>query len=596
MALTKKHNHDYSAGIPEATGDRYYAQDLGRDFNYLLDQIGLSLQDQLTLTKGIISGWFPNTSGASTDCVNIPAGIGYAPFDVTVPSTPFTIPPSTATETMSLIRVFSSLVNNFSLITSGATGNGSTTNYLKIKFAYSNNDQRTRAKKSGTYYYNQTPSYTLTCNATPPTSKEICLADIVWNSSTHSITITYTDRSAPAYAGGGSVVLTPSGGDDSIVIQNTVNWLNAIGGGSIILQRGTYLLSTQINWKSNVGLIGQGSSTILKRNSSTPTNMIYIDNAITDFYFNNFTADANEASYGEINAYFYCVNNTSNTNSLYIKIKSVNNKSGGAGGVGSGFYNCVNIENCYVQNVAGIVTAASCYYGCKIISNCYAVTTNSNGYNNYGFNGCYYLDNCTHSGTNSYINTNAGFQNCHYLNNCYSNIASTYGSCYGFNSSTYLSNCNSVMSIASDYSGLAVGYGSCDYLNNCETNSSCSVGTINKPSSRGFDSCTNLSCCNSISSTSINSALSEAIGYNACIGLYSCIGAATATGSSTASGFKSSKHLSCCTGTGTGGTSPIGFKTCYADKATAVALSAGGGGATAADVAAYGWNTGTAAA
>ena len=28
-------NHDYTAGVPNAVGDRYYAQDLNDDFNYL---------------------------------------------------------------------------------------------------------------------------------------------------------------------------------------------------------------------------------------------------------------------------------------------------------------------------------------------------------------------------------------------------------------------------------------------------------------------------------------------------------------------------------------------------------------------------------
>ena len=361
MALTKKHNHDYSGEFPKTVGDRYYAQDLGRDFNYLLDQTGLLLSDFSGMLKGIQNGWYPNTVGALNDCINITAGVGYAPYNVTVPGTPFIIPPTPVTETMSLIRIFSALVNNFSLVTSGATGNGSTPNYLKIKFSYSDNDTRTRAKKAGSYYYNQTPSYTITCDATPPTSKELCLADIVWNSVSHAITITYTDRTVPINVGDATVVITPSGGDDGVLFNNIISWLSVIGGGSIKMQKGTYLISTQINWKSKINLIGQGNNTIIKRNSSTPTQLFYIDNAITDYTLSDFSIDGNGLVYTPANSYgIYCLNNTSNTNGKYKNIYSFNHVGASSQ---NDFVNCQLMENCIG------ISSGNPYYNCGYMLN-----------------------------------------------------------------------------------------------------------------------------------------------------------------------------------------------------------------------------------
>ncbi len=208
MALSKKHNFDFSAGVPLAVGDRYYSQDLLRDWYYLLDQIGLLLYDMTGITgKCIMGGWTINTAGANNDCINLVAGSGYVPWSVTVPTTPWAMPPSTASEAMSWIRVFTSLISNFSLITAGADGGGVTVNHLKIAFAWATADTRLRAKLTGTYAYAQNPSYVLTCNSTPATSNEIDIGEIVWNSTTHAITITYPNRTANGTTGTGKIVV-----------------------------------------------------------------------------------------------------------------------------------------------------------------------------------------------------------------------------------------------------------------------------------------------------------------------------------------------------------------------------------------------------
>ena len=40
MSIDKHLNQEYSGGIPLNVGDRFYSQDMGRDFNYLQDRMG----------------------------------------------------------------------------------------------------------------------------------------------------------------------------------------------------------------------------------------------------------------------------------------------------------------------------------------------------------------------------------------------------------------------------------------------------------------------------------------------------------------------------------------------------------------------------
>jgi hypothetical protein len=81
------------------------------------------------------------------------------------------------------------------------------------------------------------------------------------------ITLTQTGNDITiAAAGGGyatAVVAAPSGtaATDTTNIQTAINAVTAAGGGTVVLREGIYLISTTINPKSGVTIMGQGKST-----------------------------------------------------------------------------------------------------------------------------------------------------------------------------------------------------------------------------------------------------------------------------------------------------------------------------------------------
>lgn len=538
MALTRKHNHDYSGGIPLSAGDRYYSQDLGRDFNFLIDKTALVIYDNIRVAKGIAHGWI--VTAGTQDCVNVSAGIGYAPFDVTVPAIGWTIPPSTTTETITYMRIESAAIANFNLSTAGATGNGSTVNYLKIKFAWSSADTRQREKKLGTYPYTQTPSYTLTCNATPPTSSEICLMEILWNSASHAITFqnnsTANSRSINMFS------IKPTGSNDDQPIQATINQLTLLGYGTCYMAAGnTFDIQNTINMKNSVTLKGEGmNTTILNKNNSALTKVISFASGVNytnmeDFSINGKKTQIASDCYG---IWFQSGYNYTNNHDNTIKNVNVYDVFATLGNFSYSYYNALNLVNCFSSNTLtqAYQTYHTCFKNCNSLTNCYAIgyiNNNGNGFQGFvGYDSCNQLTGCYSegNGNGSSNGTTKGFYNCTNLSSCYSN------------------NWNASGSLIS-----------------------------------GFESCLNLSACKSSIGTS-----GQQYGFHTCTGVNNCI--SSVTGGSTGYPFYNSKKVLLCTASGNAATY-FGFKTCYADAGVIVPIN--NAGAAANDTAACGWNTGT---
>ena len=172
MAIDKHLNHGYSSGIPLGAGDRYYSQDLGRDFWYLLDKTGQAVSDIIDgRSKFIISGGAVSQGVGTT--LNITAGVSYAPYSVTVPDTFVTIPPGTKSEDVALIRIAQVAQTNFAI--PNATADGATPNYVKVKYLESNLNSRAKSKKAGSWSYEVSPSYLITVDSVAPTAYEVCL-------------------------------------------------------------------------------------------------------------------------------------------------------------------------------------------------------------------------------------------------------------------------------------------------------------------------------------------------------------------------------------------------------------------------------------
>ena len=169
---------------PISTGDVYKGSDLTRDFWWLHDRIGALMADITGASAVLLSG------GAVTMVdythVAIAAGVGYAPFAVTV-GVDNASPPTTGSEDVTAVRVAWGAVTGQSLST--ATLDGSTPNYVKMKYAEANSLSRTRLKASGSYSFTVAPSNTLTIDDVAPTAYEIALCMLVGDGSTF-LTIT----------------------------------------------------------------------------------------------------------------------------------------------------------------------------------------------------------------------------------------------------------------------------------------------------------------------------------------------------------------------------------------------------------------------
>ena len=193
--ILKHFNQNYSDGLPLGVGDRYYAQDVARDFWYGLDKIGSLLKDLTGAVKNILSGGAVTVSG-TTDCIDISACVAYAAYSVIIPNSFSALPPSSMAADVDALRIVMPSQVAFNLITSGATGNGSTPNYIKLAYSETDGNTRTRIKSAGSYPYEKVPSFTITCDSAAPTSYEVCLGSLLWNSGTHVITldlVTYRD-------------------------------------------------------------------------------------------------------------------------------------------------------------------------------------------------------------------------------------------------------------------------------------------------------------------------------------------------------------------------------------------------------------------
>lgn len=175
MADLDKHlNLLYSGTSPLNLGDRYYAQDLIRDLNYSWDLTGQTVRRVLGTFPAVLSGGV-TTKGAG-DTLNITECFGICSYDVEVPDTFAALPPSKMTVTIAR-KVHAAAQTNMAL--AAATLNGIATNYIKLNYAETNGNSRTRARAAGSYNYERVPSYTYVVSTTAPTDYDVVLGTLV---------------------------------------------------------------------------------------------------------------------------------------------------------------------------------------------------------------------------------------------------------------------------------------------------------------------------------------------------------------------------------------------------------------------------------
>jgi len=216
MASPEHHNFDYSGGSPLAIGDRYYAQDLGRDFYYLLNKQGALLKAFIGATNVILSGGVASTNTWTS--IDITAATVLVQYSVTVPDSYASIPPTTKSVKLDGLLVEMPAQTAWAL--SGATLDGSTPNYLKLAYANASGSSRTRALAGGSYTYDQTASYTLTCTPVAATDTEVLLATIVGDGAS---SMTITPASKPTVAQTVSVSASCSGNSATATSATSAN-------------------------------------------------------------------------------------------------------------------------------------------------------------------------------------------------------------------------------------------------------------------------------------------------------------------------------------------------------------------------------------
>jgi len=162
MAINKHGNWDYNGAVPYNDGDLYFSPDKIRDFLYSLDKAGnlmayLCNKAPCVLFGGVVS------KGAG-DTLDITLGAGTTKQAVYIPDTYASLPPSKVLSYITRLVIFDAQTN---LAIPSATLDGSV-NYVKVRYAETNGNTRTRAYTAGSYSYERVESYTITVSTVAP--------------------------------------------------------------------------------------------------------------------------------------------------------------------------------------------------------------------------------------------------------------------------------------------------------------------------------------------------------------------------------------------------------------------------------------------
>jgi len=196
MSIIRHHNHTFSSGIPLSVGDRYYGQDRARDHWHQAYKLGQSMQALFGAAPFLIK-LGPIVKGSSYHQINIDPAVAVVNYAVTIPdpTAAWALPPTTASADVPIMVEIAAALTDFDLSTTAWTHDGAATNYLKLAYAETNGNTRSRAKKTGSYAYETIPGYVLSCSTVAPTTYEVALATIIGDDAS-VLTITLLETSS----------------------------------------------------------------------------------------------------------------------------------------------------------------------------------------------------------------------------------------------------------------------------------------------------------------------------------------------------------------------------------------------------------------
>lgn len=576
MAL-KHFNHLYDGGVPDiplGVGDRYYAQDMARDFWFLFSAIGVNLKNMYKSFPILIKDTYIE-KGTGWNQIDIPIAGGIVEYDVDVPNSFAAIPPTKTTET-ALIYVETTLETDYTM--TAATLDGATPNYVKITYDETNGNSRLRAKKAGSYNYERVRSYTVTVDAVAPTDKDLVLAEVVGDNATF-LTITRYLRTPLITSPYDYIVSTQD--DFNMIIQrvaaNQYEFIDALTSVKFNILAGGYLCTGATSFVELGDTWGYIETNNCNHIDFQPG--AYLHTGILQSYFKIDTDDCvleNVKTSGTkgtpaaivqsfiLNAnrvvFYNCKTTSRDSNVNYVGFQgsgtAEHNRTSKYIGcevedIDSsdklyGFKDCMNLSNCFVTDILTTGDTVVGYSTCDSLNNCSVIEIDCAGGTGgaAGFDICDRLSNCYVEDLDS-DDMAYGFSSCNQIVNSMAyDIAGSSGGAgkhaYGFYLCTKLSGCEAVQidQTAGAGTNLAMGFSSCDQITSCIANDIDSVsGDV-----YGFTSCIDIS---ASKSTHITSTASDAIGFNSCDDIGGCQ-AATIDGVTSSRGFSSCDRVSGC--------------------------------------------------
>lgn len=483
--ISKHHNYQYDAvspgGVPEAAGDRYFAQDLFRDILYTWDRLGLTLKDLVGQIPLLLSGGVVSKGTGTT--LNITAGYGYCALSVQTVNSYGSTPPTSQDEDIEAIRVAWDAQTDMA-IPGYVFGS---TNYVKVQYLESNSSQRQRAKKAGLYYYDQESSYQFVVDTVAPTKYDLTLA-------------TFTDIAGaftPYIAHEGTYIIKNQENFNNLFVRTGANSYEFNANVKTVhIKAGTYLVSDILSGGDTWGDLYTNNCTDIKCESGAYIDFEDLKGNLTietdDCYLHNvhIIGDGSSAAIVEsflLNAYRVTFDNCKCSNRLSsidmagfqgsgtaahnITSKYINCSAYTLDGTAKlyGFKDCYNLQNCLAYDLDisgdGVNEYVDGFRDCQQLSACMAYDINNNGAgvtnDARGFDTCYQLSACMAYA----IDTNGGFSNgfisCYQLSACQAkDIDSSNYNAVGFNYCFQFSAC---LSDDIDASGTAYGFYQCGY-------------------------------------------------------------------------------------------------------------------------------------
>lgn len=542
----KHHNFDYAAGptFPEAVGDRYYCQDLARDYWSKIDDAGKKVAAGFTAFPVLLKD-SNMTKGTNWDDLDIPAAKGIVEFEVDVPLSYAALPPTVTQEDI-YVRIETSAETDFDI--SGATLDGVTTNYVKVTYNETNGSSRTRAKKAGTYVYEKAISYTITVTPAAPTNKDLVLGTVVGDGATFLTIVSYprTRRYGDEY----DYVISSQDEFDIIIDRTAANqyrikdniksiFVKYLAGGyqmtgatsplfagdtwgyietndctRIVFEPGAFIdmhqnigyieVDTDYCYLDGVSVQGdKGAASAITRSFLLNANYVTFANCEAKTRLSNAIGSGFEGSgtaiHNKNSRYIGCIvtdyDSSANQYAFYLCHNLDNSYVYDIAGTGTNmylFYQCYNINNTEIDKIdhsGGTVCAA--FYQSENINNAIISDFDSDA-NLRPVTSCYNCSNITVSDIQSSASA-VGFMECKRITNCkviQIDVTAGASNCAAFYDCENISNCYAE-DIDQTGTGAAYGFRLCDRLTCCEAQDIDSTAS----NYHGFFECNELSSC-----------------------------------------------------------------------------------------------------